>query len=268
VRLARVAPLKALLFDLDGTIADTEELHRRAFNQAFLEFGLDWDWTPQLYAELLSTSGGAERIGRWIDRQHTPAAEKARLRKLIAAVHRSKTRIYGELVAAGKLAARPGVRRLIDEARTAGLRVGVASTSAAANAQPLIVSALGAELASAVSAVVSAEQVTRKKPAPDLYELLLATLRVPAEAAVALEDSSAGVAAAKAAGLYTVATPSRWTVGQDLRAADLVLPYLGDATQPLEPSLATALGAPWLDLAVLERQRAGARPTPRASEGK
>jgi beta-phosphoglucomutase-like phosphatase (HAD superfamily) len=220
--------LRALVFDLDGTLADTEELHRRAFNQAFLEFDLGWNWGPDLYAELLRVSGGADRIARHIDRLGHSAAEKTRLRRLVPLLHRAKTRIYGEFVATAQLMPRPGVRRLIGEARAADLRIGVAATSISANVLPLLVAALGPELAAGVSAVVSADQVARKKPAPDLYELLLATLRVPAADCVAFEDSSNGLAAAKAAGLYTVVTPSRWTLAQDFSRADLLLPTLGE----------------------------------------
>jgi len=219
--------LQALVFDLDGTLVDTEELHRQAFNQAFRELGLGWDWGPALYGELLSVSGGPDRIARYVDRLRVAAAEKARLRRLVAGVHRSKTRIYGELLSAGQAPARPGVRRLIREARAAGIAIGIAATSASANVQPLVRAALGPE-AGAIAALVCADQVARRKPAPDLYERLLATLRVSAPGSVAFEDSANGLAAAKAAGLHTVAAPSRWTAGQDLRGADLLLPDLGE----------------------------------------
>jgi len=246
--------LEALIFDLDGTLADTEELHRRAFNQAFLEFGLGWNWDLDLYAELLRVSGGADRIARYIDRLEHSAAEKTRLRRLVPSLHRAKTRIYGEFVAGAQLTPRPGVRRLIGEARAAGLRIGIAATSVSASVLPLLVAALGAELAAGISAVVSADQVARRKPAPDLYELLLATLRVGAGETVAFEDSANGLAAAKAAGLRTVVTPSRWTIGQEFDGADLLIPTLGDPEAPLGPQAQRELGAPWLDLALL-RQR-------------
>jgi HAD superfamily hydrolase (TIGR01509 family) len=209
--------LRALLFDVDGTLADTEELHRSAFNDAFRQFSLGWDWGRSLYAELLAVSGGAERIAAYIDRLEVPAAEKMRLRRLVPLVHGEKTRIYRELLASGRAPLRPGVERLIGEARAAGLKIGLAATSASAGVQAQGI---------AIDALVCADQVARKKPAPDLYERLLATLRVAAEACVAFEDSANGLAAAKAAGLFTVVAPSRWTLAQNFSAADLVLPTL------------------------------------------
>lgn len=249
--------LQALIFDLDGTLVDTEELHRRAFNQAFQEFDLGWNWDLNLYAELLSVSGGPARIAHYIDRLALSPGEKTELRRLVPALHRAKTRIFGELLSGGTVRPRAGVARLLGEARAAGVRVGVVASSAAANAWPLVAAALGPELATAVAALVSAEQVARRKPAPDLYELALATLRVPAASCVAFEDSANGIAAAKAAGLYTVATPSRWTIGQDFAAADLLIPSLGDPDTSLGPGAERVLGAPWLDLALL-RERLGA----------
>lgn len=257
--------LEALVFDLDGTLVDSEELHRRAFNQAFQEFDLGWNWGPRLYAELLAVSGGAARIAHYIDCLALSPAEKTELRRLVPALHRAKTRIFGELLAAGSARPRAGVARLLRAARAAGVRVGLVASSAAANAWPLVTAALGPELATAVAALVSAEQVARRKPAPDLYELALATLRVPARSCVAFEDSANGVAAAKAVGVYTVATPSRWTIGQDFAAADLLIPSLGDPDIPLGPEAERVLGAPWLDLPLLRRRLAASRPVAASS---
>ncbi|MBL8671476.1 MAG: HAD-IA family hydrolase [Alphaproteobacteria bacterium] len=243
----------ALLFDVDGTLVDTEEIHRQAFNQAFLTFGLGWEWAPDLYADLLAVSGGVERMAAHIDRLDTTSTEKTRLRQLVPSVHREKTRIYGELLSSSAARLRPGVERLIKDAQRAGIKVGLAATSAAANVQSLVAAAFGPDSRRIVTAIVCVDWVARKKPAPDVYELLLSTLRVHERAAVAFEDSANGVAAAKAAGLVTVATPSRWTRGQDLRAADLILPSLGDPHDPLPPLLAARLGGvPYLGLAQVE----------------
>lgn len=256
--------LLALLFDVDGTLADTEELHRSAFNEAFRRLSLGWDWEAGLYAQLLAVSGGAGRIAAYIDRLPASAAEKTRLRRLVPLVHGEKTRIYGELLADGPVRLRQGVARLVEEARAAGLKVGLAATSASAHAHALVAAAFGVAARAAIGAIVCADQVARKKPAPDLYELTLATLRVPAGACVAFEDSANGLAAAKAAGLYTVVTPSRWTLAQDFSAADLLLPALGEPEAPLDPGLAARIGgAPCLGLAQLEALRG--RPSLRAA---
>lgn len=220
--------LRALLFDVDGTLVDTEELHRQAFNQAFVEFALGWSWDRDLYAGLLAISGGSERISRHIDGLDAPAGEKTRLRRLVPAIHREKTRIYGELLAGNGVRLRPGVGPLVDEAMAAGVRIGLASTSALVNVRPLVAAAFGSARSSAVAAVVGVDLVARKKPAPDLYELLLSTLHLPAAACVAFEDSANGLAAARAAGLRTVVTPTRWTLGQAFDGADLLLPSLAD----------------------------------------
>jgi len=241
--------LEALIFDVDGTLVDTEELHRQAFNQAFLGLGVGWDWPPETYARLLAISGGPDRIRLYIDHLDLPAAERVRLHNIAPALHHTKTRIYGELLEAAAARLRPGVRRLVEAARDAGLRIGLAATSASANVERLVSAAFGSVTRPALGAVVCADQVARRKPAPDVYLTLLKMLRVEAGASVAFEDSANGVAAAKAAGLRTVATPSRWTLGQDFRAADLVLPSLGDPDEPWDAATAQRMGgAQWLEL--------------------
>ncbi|MET0279303.1 MAG: HAD-IA family hydrolase [Pseudorhodoplanes sp.] len=234
--------LEALVFDVDGTIVDTEELHRRAFNQAFLEFELGWDWAPEVYARLLRISGGDDRIVHHIGGLPISDLEKLRLRRLVPGLHREKTRIYGELVARNMVKPRPGIARLIREARAAGLKIGLAATSASANVQPLIGASFTRETASAIDAVVSADLVSNRKPAPDIYLLLLSMLGVPPEHCVAFEDSANGVAAAQAAGMVTIATPSRWTQSQDFSHADLKLGSLGEPDQPLAQADSVAVG--------------------------
>lgn len=235
-------PLQALLFDVDGTLVDTEELHRRAFNQAFLEFELGWDWTPDLYARLLAISGGSERISHYIETLEVSQMLKMRLHRLVPAIHGEKTRIYGDLLGGHMVRLRPGVGRLIREARAAGLKIGLAATSASDNIQPLVMAAFGTGANAAIDAIVSADLVSRKKPAADIYLLLLAMLGVPASDAVAFEDSANGVAAAKAAGLVTIAIPSRWTRKQDFSGADLCVSGFGEDDDPLPPEDREALG--------------------------
>ena len=137
--------IKALIFDVDGTIADTEETHRQSFNAAFLEHGLSWDWSRGEYAELLRTSGGKERLEVYIDSLPVDAQEKARLKRMVQLIHGSKTRIYGELIADGGAPLRPGVARLIGEARAAGVRLAIASTTTSANISALISAQFGAD---------------------------------------------------------------------------------------------------------------------------
>ena len=241
--------LQALVFDVDGTIADTEEVHRQAFNAAFLAMDLWWNWSPAEYMELLKVSGGPERVAHYVAQLRVPEKERARLAGLVPAIHRDKTRLYHELISGGRAPLRPGVLRLIGEARAAGLRLALAATSTKANVEALVSATLGAKALGWFSAVASADEVARKKPAPDVYERVLGTLRLPASACVAIEDSENGVHAAKAAGLYTIATPSRWTLTQDFSGADLVLYSLGDPDAPLDRVTAGAIGGSQLGLA-------------------
>jgi HAD superfamily hydrolase (TIGR01509 family) len=244
--------IKALIFDVDGTIADTEETHRQAFNAAFLEHELHWEWSRREYAELLRTSGGKERIAVYIDALAQTPKEKARLKGLVQLIHGTKTRIYGELIADGRAPLRPGVARLIGEARAARLRLGIASTTTSANFSALIGAQFGAEAWNWFEALACGDVVPHKKPAPDIYVRVLGMLRLPAEACVAFEDSVNGLKSAKAAGLYTVITPTQWSAGQDFRDADLLLPGLGDAGG-VEP-----VGGRYLTLERLQRLHAAA----------
>ena len=258
--------LEALIFDVDGTLVDTEELHRQAYNQTFLDFDFGWDWDADRYAELLTVSGGQARIARYLDQIDLPPAEKTRLRRIIPAIHKKKTLLYGELIASNNVRARQGAVRLIEEARRADICVGLVASSASVNVDPLVSSALGHDLRKAVGAIVCAEVVARKKPAPDIYELLLTMLRVTAPASVAFEDSANGLLAAKAVGLYTVVTPSRWTMTQKFKGADILLSALGDPDTPLNSADAARIGAPYLELAKLETLRSTASPALKLSD--
>jgi len=244
--------IEALIFDVDGTLADTEETHRQAFNAAFLEHDLNWNWSSHEYLELLKISGGKERITQYIDSLKIPPAEKQRLHGSVAAIHRTKTRIFAELIRDGRSPLRVGVVRLIREAREAGVKLGLAATTSPANVEALISAGLGDEGYHWFHAIACAEQVPHKKPAPDVYNTVLSTLGLRPSVCVALEDSGNGVRAAKAAGLYTVAIPTIWTQTQDLTGADLVLYSLGDPDQPLDPGAASRIGAPYLGLAQLQ----------------
>jgi HAD superfamily hydrolase (TIGR01509 family) len=239
---------EALIFDVDGTLADTEEAHRQAFNDAFDAHGLKFRWSRELYRELLQVTGGKERLAPFFDRSGLATGERERLSRLIPRLHASKTSFYGERLGRGKVPLRPGVRRLFAEARAAGVRLAIASTTSAENVAALLQGALGDEGLTQFSVIATGDAVPRKKPAPDIYLLALSRLGVTAAGAVAFEDSAIGVAAAKAAGLLTVATPSEWTRGQDFAAADLVLPSLADPESPLGAADAWRIGAAYLGL--------------------
>ena len=240
--------IEALIFDVDGTLADTEEAHRQAFNDAFRAHGLDFCWSRELYRELLQVTGGKERLAAFFHRTRLTASDRILLSGLIPRLHATKTSFYRESMGRGRVPLRSGVRRLMAEARAAGVRLAIASTTSPDNVSALLEGALGYGALNEFSVIVTGDAVSRKKPAPDIYLLALSRLGITARRAVAFEDSAIGVAAAKAAGLLTVATPSDWTREQDLAAADLVLPCLADPASPLEPADAWRIGAQYLGL--------------------
>jgi HAD superfamily hydrolase (TIGR01509 family) len=246
--------LRALIFDVDGTLADTEEAHRQAFNEAFQYHGLDWNWSKPKYAELLRVTGGKERIGAYVNGLALPPAKHEALLGLIPEIHATKTGIYTRLVDEGKVPLRDGVERLLNEARGAGVRLAIATTTSYANIQALLVTNLGPEAPGLFSVIGAGDQVPRKKPAPDIYQWVLRELKLASHYCVALEDSANGVSAAKGAGLFTVVTPSYWTHDEDFSGADLVVPSLGSAARPLPHRAAALIGNTVLGVAEIDRQ--------------
>ena len=242
--------IHALIFDVDGTMADTEEAHRTAFNLAFERYRLGWVWGRAEYRELLKVTGGKERIEHYI-RSLTPVGptEYKRLLALVPDLHAEKTRFYSSVVSDGAVPLRSGVERLLDEALAAGCRLAIASTTTAVNIDALLQTTLGTRGLEMFNVIACGDQVRAKKPAPDIYQLALQHLGLQAEQAVAFEDSPNGLRAAVAAGLWTVITPTFWTEGGDFSAAGLVLPELGDPAAPLsgEPG-AILQAAGWLTL--------------------
>jgi HAD superfamily hydrolase (TIGR01509 family) len=252
--------LQALIFDVDGTMADTEEAHRTAFNCAFERLRLGWSWSRDAYRELLGTTGGKERIASWIASLELPRAERRRLLGMIPAIHAVKTGFYRSLIANGAVPLREGVLRLAEEALAAGCRLAIASTTSAVNIDALLQTTLGTRGCELFAVIACGDQVRAKKPAPDIYRLALDRLGVAPERAAALEDSAHGLRAAADAGLWTVVTPTFWSGQQDFADAALVLPHLGDPGRPIAGEPGGRLeDAAWLTHAELDR-RAGNRP--------
>jgi HAD superfamily hydrolase (TIGR01509 family) len=250
--------IRALIFDVDGTLADTEDAHRRAFNSAFEAYGLDWRWSPDEYEDLLRITGGKERIGAYISRLNIDDAQQAELTRLIPLIHSNKTHVFTELVRRGAVPLRSGIRRLVSEARAAGVALAIASTTTFQNVKALLTASFGADALQWFDTIATGDVVRHKKPAPDIYFLVLAALGMPARDAVAFEDSALGVQAARAAGVFTVATPSRWTAAQSFKEADIVLPSLGDPDAPLCALDAQCIGANYLGLKQIEALHAAA----------
>lgn len=244
--------IDALIFDVDGTLADTEEAHRVAFNLAFERHRLGWSWSRTEYRALLEVTGGKERISSYIQTLPLTASDRRRLIDLVPSLHKEKTRFYGAMVRDGGLALRDGVARLFDEALHAGRRLAIATTTSAENVDALVQSTLGPRGLSMFSVIACGDQVPHKKPAPDIYRLALHTLGLTPERAVAFEDSANGLKSAVAAGLWTVITPTFWTEGADFSKAGLVLQRLGDPDRPLNDEPGRQLNhAAWLGFAEL-----------------
>jgi len=241
--------LQALIFDVDGTLADTEEAHRCAFNDAFAQLGLDWNWSRPQYAHLLLTAGGKERLAAYIATLPVDAAQRRTLAGRIEAIHRAKTQHYTRMVHL-----RDGVGRLLDDATRSGVALAIATTTSFANVDALLCTALGPGALGRFAVIGAGENAVRKKPAPDIYQYVLRRLDAAADACVAIEDSANGLRAAKAAGLFTIVTPSYWTRTEDFSAADLVLPSLGSAERALPAAAAALIGGGLLGIREIDRQ--------------
>lgn len=225
--------MTALFFDCDGVLADTERHgHLPAFNQTFEEFGLPVHWSEEDYGRALKIGGGKERLTslltpEFLAQAGLPDDRDGQLAQ-VAEWHRRKTEIFVAMTREGRLPARPGIARVTLEARAAGWKLAVCSTSAEASVRAILETAVGPDAASAFL-VVAGDVVERKKPAPDVYLLALERLATDPADAIVIEDSSNGLRAATAAGLTTVVTTTGYTSEEDFSDAALVVSSLGDA---------------------------------------
>lgn len=221
--------LRALIFDVDGTLADTESAHRAAFNRAFAEFGLDWQWDEALYTELLNISGGKERILHyWKTAQ--PALREVgamALQDSVNRLHELKTAAYEAAVNDGSVHLRPGVLALMDEALAGGVQLAIATTTSPVNIAALLRREMGLDWRLNFTAIGDASTAPIKKPHPQVYLQMLDALQLDASQCLAVEDSSNGLRSATAAGLATLITPTRYTAHHDFSAAMQVVPDLG-----------------------------------------
>ncbi|QID17066.1 HAD family hydrolase [Nitrogeniibacter mangrovi] len=252
-----MATLQALLFDVDGTLADTErDGHRLAFNMAFAEAGLDWVWDEALYGQLLAVTGGKERIRYYLDAFNTHFPRPDDFDAFVKGLHEAKTRFYTQLMAEGKIPLRPGVQKLIHEARAAGLRMAIVTTTTPANVTALLDSTLGPGSESWFEVIAAGDIVPAKKPAPDIYAWALREMKLSPQEAIAFEDSGNGVRSSVGAGVKTIVTVNGYTKDDDFSGAALVLDQIGEAGNPYTV-IAGGGGRGYLDLGAVEAVFAG-----------
>lgn len=213
--------IRALIFDVDGTLAETEDYHRRAFNQAFAEAGMDWVWSRETYGGLLKVAGGRERV-------EANAAAIGQSGIDAAALHRRKTEIYKSFMRPGEIELRPGVERIIKAARCRGLRLAIATTTSRSNVDGLLATTLGPDSIGWFASIRSGEDVAAKKPDPEVYLKVLDDLGLAPRDCVAFEDSANGIGATSAVGLVTVVTPSIYTADDDFTGATVLLRNLDE----------------------------------------
>jgi HAD superfamily hydrolase (TIGR01509 family) len=242
----------ALIFDVDGTLADTErDGHRIAFNLAFAEAGLDWAWDVPLYGELLAVTGGKARMRRYVERYRPDFSPDGDLDHLLAELHRAKTRHYTRLVREQGLPLRPGVRRLLEEARACGLRLAIATTTTPENVTALLDNNLGTS--DWFELIAAGDVVPALKPAPDVYLYTLEKMGLGPTDCLAFEDSANGLAASLGAGIPTLVTVNGYTKDQDFTGARLVLDQLGEPDAPFEVLAGDAGGSAYVDVALVQR---------------
>ncbi|MBY0499938.1 MAG: HAD family hydrolase [Nitrosomonas sp.] len=244
--------LQAVLFDVDGTLADTEQDgHRIAFNAAFQQFNLDWNWDIDLYGKLLETTGGKERIRYFMENFAPTELNKNDLTNWIASLHKAKTKYFESLMEAGNIPLRPGVARLIQELRQKKIKFAIATTTTMENVTSLLKSTLGEESIDWFDVIGAGDIVPSKKPAPDIYHWVLNQLDLPAQQCIAIEDSENGLKSARAALLPTLITVSGYTNQQSFDGAVAVLSDLGEPSKPLTQIQGVTITQGWVDYEIL-----------------
>lgn len=219
--------IKAIIFDVDGTLADTEDGHRKSFNKAFAESGLDWNWNVALYDRLLRVTGGKERIKYFVNDFLPGFTKPADYDGFVKNLHAVKTLYYTTMLREGHIPLRPGIRQLMDDARAAGIKLAIATTTTPENVSALLEVGLGKDWAGYFAANGCGDIVPHKKPAPDIYFWVLDKLGLSAADCIAVEDSENGLRSSLAAGIRTFVTTNHYTRNQDFAGAAGVFDDLG-----------------------------------------
>lgn len=244
--------LKGIIFDVDGTIADTEEIHRQAFNLAFKESNIDWNWSVEDYRKILHISGGKERFRKFLNEDIALKSKVEDQESFVQDLHKLKSEHYRALLASDGIEFRTGVIRLINEAREKGIQIGVATSSSMANLTTLFNTILDIDPCELFNSIVTSDTVQDKKPSPAAYQCVLAGLGLNADSCVAIEDTQNGNLSALAAGLHTVITTHAYTIDNDFTGASLVSNHLGEPDKTFIVSQGNNFNKSFVDVELLD----------------
>ncbi len=244
--------LSAVLFDVDGTIAETEDLHRKSFNESFKEFNLDWFWDEAIYKELINVGDGSERIEYYIKRAWPEMMEYKNLTKYINSIHKVKNEIFEDHILESEISPRPGVARLINELKENNIRMAIVSSNSEANLLTLFKKGLNIDPNSTFDLIAHGECTKNKRPSPEIYEWILEKLRLPSQSCIAIEDSLRGLESAKNANIKVLVTPSTFTLDEDFSNAQLVVSNLGEKDFPFKTIKGNDFGSKVVNFELLE----------------
>ena len=253
--------LSAVLFDVDGTLIESEDIHRQAFNAAFQEFGLAWHWDRALYKELLAVvGGGSERLRHYVARAEPDLQERPDFSSFIDSLHKTKNMAYADLLISERVALRPGVERLVQECLAAGLRLAITTSTTRENVESLFKNIAGGRMKNAFEVIGDGDRVRAKKPAPDIYIWTLNELGLAPQACLAFEDTPRGVVGSVKAGIVAVATVTSYTQGESFQGAIAVLSDMGEDDKPFRVISGNAHGRHYVDVNLLRLWHRSAHP--------
>jgi HAD superfamily hydrolase (TIGR01509 family) len=245
--------LSAVLFDVDGTVAETEEYHRKSFNESFKEFNLDWFWDEAIYKELINIGGGKERIMYHIKKAWPEMLGYKNLSNYIDSIHKIKNEIYEDYIKESKIETRPGVLRLIDELKKNKIKVALVSSTSEINLTNLFEKGLKINPSEYFDIIAHGDCTKLKKPSSEIYQWTLEKFQLPPNACVAIEDSPRGLESSSGANIKTVVTPSKLTLDEDFGGAQLVVSDLGEPDKPFETFAGDTFGFKYVSLDLLQK---------------